>query len=109
MEPYISLLGVILAGIFSATAAIIVAVIQSKSQHKAASTQAKAQHDAVLAEMDKRDALQAQRLDQLEKKMDKHNQLMERTFALERRADLQEEKIKVANHRLDDLENNMKG
>ena len=33
--------------------------------------------------MDKRDALQAQRIEQLEKKMDKHNNLIERTYKLE--------------------------
>ena len=37
------------------------------------------------------------RLKQLEKKVDKHNNVIQRTFVLE-------EQIKVANHRLDDLE-----
>ena len=44
------------------------------------------------------------RLEQLEKKQDKHNQLIERVYELERVADVHEEKIKVANHRIDDLE-----
>ena len=37
------------------------------------------------------------RLQELEKKVDKHNNVMERTFVLE-------EKMKVANHRIEDLE-----
>ncbi len=37
------------------------------------------------------------RLEQLEKKVDKHNSVIERTYILE-------EKMKVANHRIDDLE-----
>ena len=37
------------------------------------------------------------RIRQLEKKVDKHNGVVERTLILE-------EKLKVANHRLDDLE-----
>lgn len=37
------------------------------------------------------------RIEQLEKKVEKHNSVMERTGILE-------EKIKVVNHRLDDLE-----
>lgn len=45
------------------------------------------------------------RMEQLEKKVDQHNQLVERTYALERRADVLEEKVKVENHRIDDLEN----
>ncbi len=44
------------------------------------------------------------RLEQLEKKVDKHNGLVERTYRLEERCTLQDEKIKVANHRIDDLE-----
>lgn len=44
------------------------------------------------------------RLEQLEKKVDKHNSVIERTFALEEREAIIEEKIKVANHRIDDLE-----
>lgn len=38
------------------------------------------------------------RLEQLEKKVDKHNSIIERTYILE-------EKMKVVNHRIDDLEN----
>lgn len=49
-------------------------------------------------------ALVVYRLEQLEKKVDKHNQVIERTFSLEKRADVLEERVKVANHRIDDLE-----
>ncbi len=48
--------------------------------------------------------LTAYRIEQLEKKQDKHNQVIERTYRLEETVALQEEKIKVANHRIDDLE-----
>ena len=48
--------------------------------------------------------LTAYRIEQLEKKQDKHNGLIERTYKLEETVALQEEKIKVANHRIDDLE-----
>ena len=37
------------------------------------------------------------RIEQLEKKVEKHNSLVERTYILE-------EKVKVANHRIEDLE-----
>jgi hypothetical protein len=52
----------------------------------------------------KSSALIAYRLEELEKKQDKHNSVIERTYRLEERAELQEERIKEANHRLDDLE-----
>lgn len=46
------------------------------------------------------------RLEQLENKVNKHNNIIERTYNLEARLDVDEERLKVANHRIDDLENN---
>lgn len=43
------------------------------------------------------------RIEQLEKKVEAHNKLVERTFKLEERAEVHEEKFKVINHRIDDL------
>lgn len=44
------------------------------------------------------------RLEQLEIKVDKHNSVVERVFRLEDHDKLLEEKISVANHRIEDLE-----
>ncbi len=44
------------------------------------------------------------RLEQLEKKVEKHNNLVERVYGIEKRCDVTEEQIKVANHRIKDLE-----
>ncbi len=44
------------------------------------------------------------RLEQLEERVSKHNNLIERTYHLEEVAAIHEEKLKVANHRIDDLE-----
>lgn len=44
------------------------------------------------------------RIEQLEKKVEKHNNLVERVYRLEDNDALMEEKIKVANKRLADLE-----
>ena len=49
-------------------------------------------------------ALLAYRMEQLEEKVNKHNNVIERTFQLEKQEELLEEKIRVANHRIDDLE-----
>lgn len=49
-------------------------------------------------------ALIAYRLEQLEDKVNKHNQVIERTYRLEEQEALLEERVKVANHRIDDLE-----
>lgn len=44
------------------------------------------------------------RIEQLEKKVEKHNTVVERTYELEKQAEVITEKIKVINHRIDDLE-----
>ena len=44
------------------------------------------------------------RIGQLEKKVDKHNNLVERTYLLEQAVGINKEKIKVVNHRVSDLE-----
>ncbi len=57
----------------------------------------------------KSSALIAYRLEELEKRVQAHNNLVERTYRLEERTELQEEKIKVVNHRIEDLEDFHKG
>lgn len=41
---------------------------------------------------------------QLSDRVEKHNSVIERTYQLEKRAEVMEEKQRVANHRIDDLE-----
>ena len=48
--------------------------------------------------------LMSYRIEQLEKKVEKHNNLIERTYKLEEMTAVQEEKIEVANKRIKDLE-----
>ena len=45
------------------------------------------------------------RIDQLEKKQDKHNTLIERMYEAEKNIDVLDEQVRVANHRISDLEN----
>ena len=44
------------------------------------------------------------RIEQLEKKVDKHNNVIERVYNLEKFEAVTEEEIKVVNHRIEDLE-----
>ncbi len=83
----------IITALISAGAAIAVCIINSNVNHR-----------KLLAELEKRDELQAYRIEQLEKKVDKHNQIVERTYRLEEGFALHEEKLKVTNHRITDLE-----
>ena len=46
------------------------------------------------------------RIEQLEKKVEKHNNVLERVYDLEKSEAVIKEEIKVAKHRIDDLESN---
>lgn len=83
----------IIASLISSLAAIVVCMVNNHFQSKKAE---KAHNDNIV--------LISYRLEQLESKVDKHNNLIERTYELERRADVMEEKIKVGNNRISDLE-----
>ena len=44
------------------------------------------------------------RIEQLEKKVQAHNNVIERMYNLERRVDVDENRLKVSEHRIEDLE-----
>ena len=76
----------IISGVISAIAAIVVCVINQTTQAR------------------KTEALITYKLDELTKRVDRHNNVIERTYKLEELTAVQEEQIKVANHRIEDLE-----
>jgi len=76
----------VIAAIVSAAGAVLVSLINSHYQSNATRK------------------LIEYKIDELTKRVDKHNNVIERTYKLEELTALQEEKIKVANHRIDDLE-----
>lgn len=83
----------IITGIISGAIAIIVCLINNYFQQ----AESDKKHEANIM-------LVSYRLEQLEKKVDIHNNAIDRTYALEKRAEVTEEQIKVANHRIEDLE-----
>ena len=83
----------VLAAMISSISAIVVCVISNWIQSRKTE---KVHQDNI--------ALISYRLEQLEQKVDRHNNHVERIANLERRTDVLEEKISVANHRIDDLE-----
>jgi len=52
----------------------------------------------------KSSAIIAYRIEKLEEKVNKHNNLIERTYIVEKRLDVDDEKFSEINHRLKDLE-----
>ena len=83
----------IIVGLITALAAVICQVIISLSGRSAAQRERQESNQIIVY-----------RLEQLEKKMTLHNNVIERVYALEKDADVLKEKINVANHRINDLE-----
>lgn len=79
----------IITGAFTLAGVIITVIAGQKSTAK----KIKEQSDLTLY-----------RIEQLEKKQDKHNTLIERMYSVEESIKVLDERQKVANHRIDDLE-----
>lgn len=56
------------------------------------------------SQSEKTRALMEYKIDELTKRVDKHNNVVERMYVLEEKMSVHEEQIKVANHRIEDLE-----
>ena len=79
--------------LIAAGATLLVCLINNHYQQK----QSEKKHDETIS-------LIAYKLEQLTKKVDLHNNAVERLYEVEKRLGIDEEKIKVSNHRIDDLE-----
>ncbi len=79
--------------LISGAVTLIVCLINNASQRK----KAEAQHNTTIA-------LIEYKLDQLTKKVDLHNNAVERLYKVEQKVAVYDEKFNVANHRIEDLE-----
>ena len=82
-----------LEAIISAAAAIAVCMLNNMFQQK----RAEEQHNTTIA-------LIEYKLDQLTHKVELHNNAVERLYKAEQAIEVHKEQIKVANHRIEDLE-----
>ena len=57
--------------------------------------------------METHQAVLDERLKDLTRQVEKHNSVIERTYEAEKQIDVLKEKQRVANHRIDDLENKL--
>ena len=79
--------------IITGAVAILVCMINNAVQYKSQQEQ----HNATIT-------LIEYKLDQLTKKVELHNNAVERLYAVEKKCEVYDEKFRVANHRIDDLE-----
>ena len=90
--------------IITGVVAIAVCMINNSWQSKRADRQHQATMEAAEKQHNTTIALVEYKLDQLTKRVEKHNGLVERLYEVERKLGIDEERINVANHRIDDLE-----
>lgn len=85
------------AALISAGAAILVCLINNYYMDKRRAAKSETDFEVLKASI-------TAEIKALTKEVEKHNNVIERVYALETKADVFEEKMKVANHRIDDLE-----
>lgn len=73
--------------------AIVVCMLNNHFQQK----RSREQHDKAITLID-------YKLSELTKRVDMHNLVIERTYELEKKESVLKEQIKIANHRIEDLE-----
>lgn len=79
--------------LIAAAATLLVCLLNNHFQVK----QTEKKHEETISLID-------YKLEQLTKKVELHNNAVERLYAVEQKLGVDEEKIKTANHRIDDLE-----
>lgn len=94
--------------IITGIVAIVVCMINNSVQRKSAEKQHQATVEAAEKQHNTTIALIEYKLDQLTHKVDLHNNAVERLYAVERAIEVHKEQIKVANHRIEDLEHTEK-
>lgn len=90
--------------IITGVVAIVVCMINNACQRRAADKQHHATMAAAETQHKTTIALIEYKLDQLTHKVDLHNNAVERLFLVEKKCEVYDERFKVANHRLEDLE-----
>lgn len=83
----------IITGLVSAAASIVVCLINNHYQR----IEAEKKHVTQLT-------LIEYKIEELRRAVEKHNSIVERTYELEKKAEVVEQQMKVANHRIEDLE-----
>ena len=77
---------IIITAVITEVVTLLVCIINNRTQHS------------------KTIALFDYKLSELTRTVEKHNNIIERTYELEKKMEVQEEKMRVANHRIEDLE-----
>lgn len=87
----------VLAALIGAVASIIVCLISSKAQNKNIvnkfNESNEVQHEKIVAELEKHEAVIEERIKNLDEKVEKHNKVIERVYKLEKHEAVIDEKL----------------
>ena len=95
--------------IITGAVAILVCMINNASQQKRSDRQHQVTMEATEKQHSTTIALIEYKLDQLTHKVELHNNAVSRLYEVEKKCELYDEKFRVANHRIEDLEHEEKG
>ena len=93
--------------LIAAGATLLVCLINNHYQHKQFEAQVQQQREESEQKHNETISLVTYRLEQLEKKQDMHNNAVSRLYEVEKRLGIDEEKIKVSYHRIEDIEQSL--
>ena len=91
----------IIVALITGALTLVGVIVNSHAIHKHTIEETRAIQEKTLQAME-------YRIGSLEKEVNKHNNVIERVYALEQDDKIHDEQIKVANHRIDDLEEEQK-
>lgn len=94
----------VVVALISLASAVLVAVINNKYNQKNITASQDKHFEEITAQNQQTVALIEYKIEELRKNVEKHNNVIERTYALEKDMTLVKEKISVANNRIADLE-----
>lgn len=112
---FIDFIGKVLPSIITGFVSIVIALIGIDQQNKKSSekmisnftlqiSEVKASQQQIVSTIE----LIKNNFEHLKHEVEKHNNVIERTYELEKNVEVAQEKIKVASHRIEDLENDVK-
>lgn len=96
--------GEIIVALISLAGVVITAIWQNRKLSADFEKRSELADANIKAQLDTHQAVTNEKIDELSRRVEKHNQVIERMYKLEEVAAVQTEQIKVANHRIEDLE-----
>lgn len=94
----------VIVALISGAVTLIVCLVNNYAQNKKIVAEMQKNNEVQLQEIKKHNELQSYQIKELDKKVEKHNRVIERVYQLEKADSVEQEQISSINHRIKDLE-----